>query len=165
MQPKFLADAMLKKTAQWLRLLGIYAEYDYSEGRSDRRIISYAKRKKLVLLTRDAKMLPSLRKRKARFLFIHSTILEEQIAQVLSAYGLKMNFPEKTRCPKCNGEFRILRKIGRGEVPPNVYTRKRKFWKCKKCGKIYWKGGHWKNMRKAIARVRTLLSRRGRSSI
>lgn len=156
---KFLADAMLKKLAEWLRILGLDVEYDYSEGKSDRQIISHAKRKKLVLLTRDARMLPSLRKRKARFMLVNSTNTEEQIAQVLRNYGCRITFPENTRCPKCNGTFLVLKKVPRFAVPPSVYRRKRKFWRCRKCGKIYWKGGHWKNMAKTISAVKGLLSR------
>ncbi len=157
---EFLADAMLKKLAQWLRLLGISAEYDYTRGKSDAQIMNYSKRKKLIVITRDAKMLPSLRKRKMPYLLVESTNTENQLAQVLRAYGYKITFPKHTRCPKCNGTFTVLRKVPRSEVPPNVYKRKRKYWKCRKCAKIYWKGGHWKNMLKTIAKVRKLLSKK-----
>lgn len=160
MQPKFLADAMLKNLAEWLRMLGIYCEYDFSVGKEDSRIISYAKRNNLVLLTRDSRMLPSLRKRKVRFLYLPSTNLEEQLAAVLSSSNIAIRFPEKTRCPKCNGQFAILRSVPRSAVPPKIYARKRKFWKCRGCGKIYWKGSHWKNLLRSLSRVRKLLRKR-----
>ncbi len=155
---KFLADAMLKKLAEWLRILGVYCEYDYSRGKPDSRIISYVKRHNLVLLTRDAKMLPSLRKRKAEFLLINSVDIGEQIAQVFCNYSYKITFPKNTRCPKCNGTFQIAGKVSRTEAPPDVYRRKRKFWICRKCGKIYWKGGHWKNMFRTVARARGIIA-------
>lgn len=160
---KFLADEMLKKLAQWLRIVGLNVEYEYVVGRSDRQIMNYAKRKNLVLLTRDLKMVPSLRKRRVKFLLIESTNTAGQIAQVLSNYGYKINFPKNTRCPECNGKFRILKKIKREDVPPNVYAKKRKFWRCKKCRKIYWKGGHWKNMEKMIEKVKEIMKIRGGS--
>lgn len=157
MKKMFLADAMLKKLAEWLRILGVSVEYDYVVGKPDSRIMAYAKRKKLILLTRDARMVPSLVKRKVPHLLIASTDAEEQIAQVLCTYGYKITFPKNTRCPKCNGNLRILFRIPKGEAPPDVYAHKRKFWKCQKCGKLYWKGGHWKNMGRTISKVRTLL--------
>lgn len=155
---KFLADAMLKKLAEWLRILGIYCEYDFVVGKPDSEIMDYAKKNRLILLTRDAKMVPSLEKRNVDYLLIGSMDTSEQLAQVLRAYGYRIGFPEYTRCPSCNGEFRIVRSVDRSQVPPNVYARKRKFWICKSCGKIYWKGGHWKNMYKTIRKVRALIS-------
>lgn len=51
-------------------------------------------------------------------------------------------------CSLCGGELETLRRAEvRGAVPPSVELRHREFYRCSSCGKLYWKGSHWKKLR------------------
>ena len=36
------------------------------------------------------------------------------------------------------------------KVPERVFNNNNKFWHCKKCNKIYWKGSHFEKMKEKI---------------
>ncbi|MEM4367066.1 MAG: Mut7-C RNAse domain-containing protein [Candidatus Anstonellales archaeon] len=154
---RFLADEMLKKLAKWLRVFGVNIEYDFVVGKTDREIIEYARKKRLIFLTKDMRLEPSLRKRKIRHFLVHFNDIDDQIADVLSAFGIKPDL-NKTRCPFCNGILYITKKARESEAPAGVRKKRRKFWRCRKCKKVYWKGGHWKNIERRIRKVRTRLA-------
>lgn len=156
--PRFLADEMLKKLAKWLRVFGVSVEFDVVVGKSDMDIIRYAKQKRLVLLTRDMRLEPLLRKSRARHFFVRSPLIDDQIAEVLRAFGIK---PEmgRTRCPFCNSILYVASKARPSEAPEGVRKKRRKFWRCRKCRKVYWKGSHWVNIERRIRRVKARLSR------
>ncbi len=37
-----------------------------------------------------------------------------------------------------------------------AYVKSRYFYVCKKCGKIYWKGTHWKSITKRLKKARRI---------
>ncbi|MEM3712601.1 MAG: Mut7-C RNAse domain-containing protein, partial [Thermoproteota archaeon] len=52
-----------------------------------------------------------------------------------------------------NGE---LKTVGFDEVSNTLGFIPRgveKFWKCKSCGKVYWRGSHWRNITRQISRL------------
>ena len=65
------------------------------------------------------------------------------------------HFPDKTRCTVCNGD---LKTVGLDEVkdkiPEKVVKFHKEFWLCTNCGKIYWEGGHWKNITKTYEELK-----------
>lgn len=155
---KFLLDEMLKKTATWCRIFGLDSEF--LSGRGDSELLAYAKKNDLIFVTRDLELSLRCEKQRIKCIFVRSEAVEEQIAQIVKDTGTELTFPDKTRCPKCNGELGIVTKedINR-EVPENVLTHQR-FWKCKNCNKIYWEGSHWSNITKQYEKVKKLLSER-----
>ena len=151
-----LLDEMLKRTASWCRVLGIDAQF--ITGKNDTWLLEYAKREKLVLVTRDTELFSRCQKHGVQAIFLRSERREEQIAQIIRDAGLVMTFPEKTRCPKCDGELAIVDvSVVKGEVPESVAEAQQKFWKCASCGRIYWEGSHWKNITRVYERVKALL--------
>jgi uncharacterized protein with PIN domain len=146
---KFLFDEMLKRLASWCRILGLDSAF-YS-GKGDTALIALAKKEGRIVVTRDLAL--SLRCEKAglRCVFIKSDDIVEQIAWLVKDTGAQgeISFPEKTRCASCNGE---LEAVGRdamragGKLPENVIEHHERFWRCLSCGKVYWEGGHWRNI-------------------
>jgi len=43
--------------------------------------------------------------------------------------------------------------IIKNEIPPKVLNKNTVFWKCSKCGKLYWKGKMWDNMQRVIKKL------------
>lgn len=148
--PRFLADEMLKKTAKWLRLIGYDAEF--FEG-NDTAVLEEARKSGRILLTKDEELAGRAEKSGVPFLFLKQERLEEDLAIIIGKYGLEIGFPERTRCPECNGKLERKDCASLEGIPPDVVAEKRKCWKCSSCGKNYWEGGHWKNIRKVLAKI------------
>ncbi|MCU0859752.1 MAG: Mut7-C RNAse domain-containing protein [Thermoplasmata archaeon] len=144
--PKFVADHMLGSLARWLRMIG----YDtvYEKKLDDAMIATMAKEQGRFILTRDKE----LAKEPIAFL-VEPDDLEEQLKAVGQKYGLRLN--EATiRCSSCNGDLVDLPKEqAKGEVPEGAYSGNDKFWRCAKCGKVYWKGTHWRGIMERLKKL------------
>ncbi|MEW5955355.1 MAG: Mut7-C RNAse domain-containing protein [Candidatus Micrarchaeota archaeon] len=152
--PKFLADAMLRRLCRWLRILGYSCDYASPE-KSDDEVIRWASGDKLVLLTRDEELAQKARDY-CKTLLLRSNYFQQQAKEVFRSLRLAPSkFPSRTICPECNG---LLRKTSKAEVEgkvwPYVFKRRRDFWECTGCGKIYWKGSHWRGIKKTVERIR-----------
>jgi uncharacterized protein with PIN domain len=66
-----------------------------------------------------------------------------------------------TRCPECGSELRkIVREEAANAVPAKSLELYDRFWRCTKseCGKTYWVGSHWKQIRHALEEARKVMS-------
>jgi len=134
---KFLCDHMLGTLARWLRFLG----YDtaYPEALNDTDVKGLAAREGRTLLTRDRE----LSSRVADALFVESDDPDVQLVQVVHAFHLTAE-GALSRCSVCNVAVDPVGKDSTKEhVPPGVYDRHREFWRCRQCGRFYWKGSHY----------------------
>jgi uncharacterized protein len=143
--PKFAIDEMLGSLARWLRIMGYDTTYMKAQG--DNEILRSSEEEGRVLLTRDeelaARGAPSS-------LYILSDDLDQQLRQVANAFGLVAD-ENLVRCTVCNGELGLVPKEQlTEEVPKGALDSHQEFFKCKSCGKVYWKGSHWHNIRKRI---------------
>jgi uncharacterized protein with PIN domain len=154
---RFVADAMLKKLARWLRILGFEALYP--DDIADSRVIAVAKQKRAVLLTQDVELCGRAARQRIGCYLVPRVATERQIACVMRKFDLRIEgFPSRTLCPQCNGALREVGKAQvRGKVYPQVYARHRKFWVCARCGKVYWRGTHWEKIKKAVGRIKRML--------
>ena len=147
---RFLADEMMKNVAKWLRLLGYDTEFFTG---NDTAVLNEAKKSGRILLTKDEELGKRAEKAGIDFLLLKQEKLEEDLAIIIEKYGLEMGFPEKTRCPECNGELEETDCASLGGIPEDVVAEKRRCWKCSSCGKNYWEGGHWKNIKKVLEKI------------
>lgn len=150
---RLLFDEMLKRTATWCRIFGV--DSAHAKDLTDSEILKKAKEEKRTIITRDEELAARCKAHDVEFLFLESDRLEEQLSQLKSIFGDIFTFPEKTRCPVCNGELEIVGKEKvKEKIPGNVYKSNEKFWICKECGKIYWEGGHWKNITRIFKSIK-----------
>ena len=153
---KFLFDEMLKRTASWCRIFGL--DVEFVSGRTDSELLARAKAGNLILATRDVELAARCRKAGVACVFVLSDQREEQIAQIVRESGAEMAFPEGTRCPDCNGILAVVDRADvKAEVPEKVAGLEIGFWRCRECRKVYWEGGHWKNITRVHDKVKELL--------
>jgi uncharacterized protein with PIN domain len=140
---KFIADVMLGKLAKRMRLLGFDVLYDRTI--NDNEIIRLSLEQNRVILTRDTGL--ARRPMAAHHVFIRHDALNDQIRQILDTFAGSSVSGPLSRCSCCN---ELLKSASRTDVmnrvPQYVYERYDHFLCCTKCGRIYWKGTHVKNM-------------------
>jgi hypothetical protein len=133
---RFVADHMLGSLARWLRIMGYDTVYDKSL--DDPGIANLARAESRFILTRDRELA-----KEPGALMIEADDLDLQLKAIAEKYGLKFH-DDLIRCSACNGELADLDKAQAKEsVPEGALENNEKFWKCSKCGKVYWKGTHW----------------------
>jgi uncharacterized protein len=147
---KFIADAMLGRLAKWLRLLG----YDvlYYPAIEDRQIIKISREQERTILTRDTRMLQCKAVREA--VFVRSDHIADQLLEMKNI--LKFNVPDPAeRCTVCNNRLAAVtdRPEIKDLVPDHVYHNFNSFMRCSLCGKIYWEGSHYKNIRERACEI------------
>ncbi|HOJ27235.1 MAG TPA: Mut7-C RNAse domain-containing protein [Candidatus Saccharicenans sp.] len=153
-RPLFIADCMVGKLARWLRLLGFDVSY-YSKI-EDAKLIELAAKENRIILTRDHELIKKVKKIESlqgRFLLIESERWEEQVEQVLDHFKLRDKIKPNSRCLDCNAELKSLPKDrARNLVPPFIYEQASAFALCPVCGRIFWKGTHFRDMENKLRR-------------
>lgn len=169
-EPQFVTDRMLGKLSTWLRILGhdtVYAAdiktTDLEDVESeDRAIVSFAEHKARILLTRDKNLALSARKKGVQCVQIKTDEVMEQLKELLR-HHININLePVPVRCSECNAE---IRKVEEGEEEilkeksyvPVGRIGKQYFWVCDHCGRVYWEGSHWRNMREKLNQLKAVL--------
>lgn len=148
---KFIADAMLGRLAKWLRLLGFDVLYDPDI--DDREVIKISREQDRTILTRDTRMLKRRGVRGA--VFIRSDHISEQFLDMKDMLNLN-DSDRAERCVACNCHLRRVsdRSEVQDLVPDYVYHNFGSFMRCSGCGKVYWEGSHYKEIRE---RTRVIL--------
>jgi uncharacterized protein with PIN domain len=140
---KFIVDCMLGKLAKWLKILGIDTKYFSKIEDSD--LLSLAKKESRILLTRDTGLIE--KSKDIDNLFIESEDWHTQVEQVLDAFDLWKKVSPYSRCIECNVTLRALSKErARNLVSPFVYESADSFALCPRCGRVFWKGTHHRDM-------------------
>jgi uncharacterized protein with PIN domain len=147
----FVADCMLGRLAKWLKILGFDTAYFPKAEDSD--LVDLARRENRVLLTRDSGLIEKNRRGKNR-LFVTSQNWEEQVVQVLDAFGLWDDVCPYSRCLECNLALKPLPKSRAGNlVAPFILESADSFALCPGCGRVFWPGSHHKDMAAGIDRI------------
>ncbi len=141
-EPRFIADAHLGKLARHLRFAGCDTLL-FREG-SDRELKRIAAAQLRILLTRDRGIpeggTPIV-------VHVHAVGLREQLIELSRRFLLRDCFRPFSRCMVCNTPLRsVSRDTVRDRVPPAVIEHFKKFKECPGCGRIYWKGDHYRRM-------------------
>jgi len=166
---RFVTDRMLGKLSTWLRVLGhdtVYAgdiniEKESVEGNEDedKALAALAEHEARILLTRDKNLASSARKRGVQCVQIKTDEVMEQLKELLR-HHITINLePVPVRCSECNAR---IRKVEEGEEDilreksyvPTSMIGEWDFWVCERCGRIYWEGSHWRNMREKLKKLK-----------
>jgi len=146
---RFAVDAMLGSLARKLRAFGF--DSAYYKDISDSKILSLCGRNGRVLITADRGLAALAKARGLPAVLVSGGTDGRRMSAMVKAaresgFPLRMGEP---RCSVCNGELRgASRAAVRVAVPASVARRHRAFQQCSECGQVYWKGGHWKKLRR-----------------
>lgn len=149
--PSFILDVHLGKLARYLRLLGF--DVAYANHWDDPEIVHRALEEHRTILTRDRGLLE--RKAVASGYLVQNLKPDAQLQEVLDHFDLRKRLNPYSRCPLCGT---LIEPVSKEQVlnilPPRVARRYRKFYHCPSCGKVYWKGDHFRNLTPLIRRAR-----------
>jgi uncharacterized protein with PIN domain len=147
---KFIADAMLGRLAKWMRLLG--CDVVYHPDIEDGQLVRIAREEGRILLTRDTLLLE--RRGLRQPIFIRSDDISQQLLEIRHLLNSCEAEPPG-KCPVCNGSLEdVPDKVEiRTAVPDFVYLNHNRFLRCSGCGKVYWEGTHYRNIRKRIREI------------
>ncbi len=144
---KFIADVHLGKLARKLRLLGF--DTCFESNLDDNEIIRMSLAESRVVLSRDKELIND--SRITQGYRILSSDPREQIREVMIRFDLQNNLNPFSRCIDCNGMIENVSKESVNEyLPPKTRLYFDEFFRCRGCGKIYWEGSHYENMKKQI---------------
>ena len=139
---------MLGSLARKLRAFGF--DTLYSRGMDDEEMIRLARSARRVLVTADRGLAAASRRGRVPALLVEGGTDSERIGSMVAgarAEGVELR-PGRPLCSLCNGPLLpVARESAATRVPPGVAKRHRQFMECVACGKMYWKGGHWKKLR------------------
>ena len=101
-----------------------------------------------------------LKRKTVRFgRYIHSTWPHEQLIDVARHYHLLEQYHPFTRCTVCKRNLMELEMhVVENEIPAETRAYIDRCWRCKECGKVYWKGSHTVRIERLFAEVSTLVS-------
>ena len=145
-QPKFLVDLNVGRLAKWLRAIG----YDtlFLPEADDAELLRVAMDQGRTVITRDGYMMERrvVAKGKVEVVLLRSDDFREQMRQLTETLGLDYE-NGFTLCIECNVRLEeVSKEVVRDRVPPFVYESQEQFQACPNCGKLYWRGTHWRNM-------------------
>jgi uncharacterized protein with PIN domain len=137
---------MLGRLAKWMRLMGF--DTTYYRDTDGKTIIYHSRKEGRTILTRS-KILAA---KYDDLILIKSEHLKSQLKQLKKNVDIKTPF---SRCPVCNTETKKEKKeTVKEEVPPYVFEIHNDFKKCRQCGRIFWKGTHYKEIEKVINEIK-----------
>ncbi len=137
-------------------------EVDYDPGMNDNSLLDLTETKGAALLTRDKELHNRAEARHVRALLVTGDSEEEKLASVSREFGVSLVIDlSLTRCPKCGSGMSVDKAELANRVPVTSLELYTEFWKCTNpsCGKVYWRGSHWKNIDLTLANARKLLER------
>ena len=147
--PRFVLDVHLGRLARRLRLLGF--DTIYRNDLSDDEIARMVREGRRIVLTRDTGLL----KRKAvrRGYWVRSLDPKKQLREVVERFQLKGQARPFRLCLRCNGVLeRVSPETVRDEVGAAIFRFHRRFWRCSRCGAVYWRGTHYRRMERFVQR-------------
>ncbi|GAB3433647.1 Mut7-C ubiquitin/RNAse domain-containing protein [Massilia solisilvae] len=147
---RFVADAHLGGLARFLRMAGFDTVYDNHI--HDDEIAELAAREGRVVLTRDRELLK--RRTITHGCYIHALKPEAQLRELFDRLDLSASVQPFALCLHCNLPVRAVDKASvADQLPPAVRAQHDEFTTCDCCGRVYWKGSHWKRMTDLLARA------------
>ena len=140
-RPRFAADVHLGKLASYLRLSGFDTLYENDWDDAD--LVEVALREGRTILTRDRGVL--MRSAVTHGYLVKSTRPRVQLLEILERFDLWNCTSPLSRCSVCN---RPVESVDKQDVleqlPPGTRRNYNEFWRCSGCGRIYWRGAHYR---------------------
>lgn len=142
-EPRFVLDVHLGRLAHYLRLFGF--DTAHRSDAADPELVEQSVAESRILLTRDRGLL--MRGTLAAGSFVRATDRHEQITEVLDRFALRAVTAPLTRCLACNGSLQQLSTTEAAPlVPASVAEAHTEFTTCPGCGRVFWKGSHYRRL-------------------
>lgn len=140
-RPRFACDDHLGRLARWLLAAGFDTTWERRV--ADDVLLERCRVQDRVLLTRHREL---ARRAGEQGCHVASGDPMAQLDQVRRRFALDLLAHAFTRCLRCNRELEEAAPED-VEVPDAVREECDRFWRCPRCGRTYWLGGHVRRMR------------------
>jgi len=148
---KFIADSMLGRLANWMRIIGCDVTYYRMIGDSE--LVDLAQREGRIILTRDT-LLIKRRKAKGNSFLVEGNNYKDQLRQVIRHFSINPSRDFLTRCAECNLVLsNIEKETVKDTIPEYVYMTQETFSECPGCHRIYWSATHKEAILKLLEEV------------
>jgi uncharacterized protein with PIN domain len=149
-ETRFVLDVHLGRLAAYLRMLGFDAAYRSCA--DDPELVRESVEEKRILLTRDRGLLKH--SAVTHGYWVRETDSRRQAAEIVERFDLARSMRPFTRCMACNTLLRpALKEEVRGLVPARTWEVCEEFKVCKLCGRVFWKGSHYRRMTKWLEQL------------
>lgn len=150
---------MLGKLTRWLRILGHNVKY--SNKLDDAQLIIIAKKERRILLTRDLELYQQATAKGIEAFYLDGQTEEKRLAELAKRFDVKLEVDMTvSRCPKCNTQVKQIPKEDVADkIEKSTFNYYDEFWKCPKCGQVYWQGAHWTRIRKMLENAKENLQK------
>ena len=149
-EPRFVLDVHLGRLAAYLRMLGF--DTTYTNSAADPDLVRQSCEGNRILLTRDRGLL--MHGDLTHGYLVRQTDSHAQLAEIVDRFDLARSIRPFTRCMACNG---MLAQVPKQDIlrqlPPRTADLYDEFRRCTNCGKIYWKGSHYRRMQRWISEL------------
>jgi uncharacterized protein len=144
---RFVADVHLGALARLLRMMGFDSLHD--NGFADDEIARIAAAQSRIVLTRDRDLLK--RRSITHGCYVRPLRPQQQLRQVFERLDLAHSARPFTLCPGCNAPLHVVAKaLVEQRLPPRVCELYHRFGTCEVCGRVFWKGEHWRRVRALV---------------
>lgn len=148
--PRFILDVHLGKLSKYLRMFGFDTLYNNTYNDDDLEL--HAAIDDRTMLTRDIGLLK--RKNIKSGYWMRNTAPKKQVIEVIQRFDLQPYLRPMSICMKCNGPIVPVEKQHVVHLLlPDTAAYFTKFYQCRDCRQIYWKGSHYKRMMTLIQPV------------
>ena len=124
----------------------------YANDFDDAEIAALSSSGNRIVLSRDRDLL--IRKEIKYGCYVRALKPEDQALQVFARYQLSLHAKPFSLCLACNA---ALRSVAKSEVasglPPRIRDLHQEFRCCDLCGRVFWKGSHWRRMDELLGRL------------
>lgn len=154
MELRFIVDSNAGKLATWLRMIG-YDTVFFSQG-SDRDLLDRALAERRILLTRDTRIFQRkiVASGEVTAVLLQDDDPEKQLKQVVDTLNLDVFHKPLSVCLKCNEPLvPAAPQEVKDLVPPYVFKKQTRFFRCPVCRRVYWEGSHQKAMESRLKRL------------
>jgi len=142
-RPRFLLDVHLARLARYLRLFGF--DTAHHTDAADPQLVAQSLAESRILLTRDRGLL--MRGTLVDGSYVRATEPRQQIVEVVERFALTRVTAPLIRCLACNGSLRRMPAADAVPVvPASVAESHTDFTTCEDCGRVYWKGSHYRRL-------------------
>jgi uncharacterized protein with PIN domain len=146
-EKRFLADGHLGRLAAYLRMLGF--DVLYRSNLEDEEAARLSSQENRILLTRDCGLLK--RNEVKLGYYPRATQPAQQLVEVLREFDLFSQIAPFRRCMHCNAVLQAAEKESvRHRLLPQTAKSFEEFYLCPDCNRVYWKGSHYRRMKRFI---------------